>query len=270
MAVRGFDIVESASRGWPHPCLARHRHHATTACASSPTRGPPAEPPPVHHLHALRAAPDHHHVPLPVRPWGEHHHGQASRCAPGLHGGSTRTRATGASTPSPIACPDCGPRLRFTPGGRQRPRRRSRGDEALAAARPDAGGRRDRRRQGKSAATTWPVTPPTGPGGGYTLRASERTRRQTVRGDVCVDLTVARRASRRSAQQGPGTRRAHQRPPASHRAAAAGTARRGHALLADAVCPGSPQGGGHAAVHAGAPSCCSDCPPTRPAPVMCW
>ena len=62
-----------------------------------------------------------------------------------LRGASTPTRPTAASTPRPICCPDCGPRLRL----RRRPRDDARARRRTALARGAAAARRRRRRRGQ-------------------------------------------------------------------------------------------------------------------------
>ena len=98
------------------------------------------------------------------------------RDVPATAGASTRTRSTGASTPSPIACPACGPRLRAR--GRAAgaavgaSRRRARGGRRGACAR--GGSSRSR----ASAATTSPATPrrPRRSAGSASARSATRSR----------------------------------------------------------------------------------------------
>ena len=127
---------------------------ATTACAELRRPRRPSLPLPVHHLHQLRPALHDHRPTCPTT-------GPATTMAgfplcARLRRRSTPTRPTAASTPRPIACPDCGPRLR--PGRRPAAPDAGRGEDALAAAaRPARGGARSSRSRA-SAATTWPAT----------------------------------------------------------------------------------------------------------------
>ena len=103
--------------------LARHRDvRRLPARAVRPRR--PALPLPVRQLHELRPA-LHDRARRALRPAA--HDDGGLRAVPALRRPSTRTPPTGASTPSPNACPECGPTLRLHPNELH-------GDEALREA----------------------------------------------------------------------------------------------------------------------------------------
>ena len=134
---------------------------------ASPTRGcPPTRPPartawralrprrpppplPVHQLHQLRPA-LHDRARRALRP-AAHHDGRLPDVR-ALPRPSTTTPPTGASTPQPNACPDCGPRLRLGDGVTGDAALRGRGGRAAPRARV-------RGREGRWAVTTWPAAP---------------------------------------------------------------------------------------------------------------